>query len=121
MTLKVLIIDDEPLIALDMEASMRAAGFEVVGLGRNADEAVAFIERGGIDVAILDANLRGESAEPVAERLRAAGIAFVAVSGYSSEQLGDWLGDAKLISKPYRDEQLVAEVRRIGDADAGDG
>lgn len=113
MSKNVLIVEDEVLVALDMEEVISQAGFTVVGLARDPDEAMRLIDREHIDVAIVDANLCGQSCAPIALRLRARGVPFVAISGYSADQLGEWLGDALLLNKPLDSDRLVAEIRRL--------
>lgn len=113
MSANILIVEDEPLIALDMEETVTRAGFRVVGVARNTSDALALLEKEQVDAAVLDANLHGESGAPIAERLRSDGIPFVAVSGYSRHQLGDWLGEFPLLGKPYSADRLVAELRKF--------
>lgn len=113
MGANILIIEDEPLIALDMEQTVTAAGFTVVGIVRNTAAALRTLEQEKVDVAILDANLNGQSAAPIAQRLRAEGIPFLAVSGYSRAQLGEWLGAAPLLGKPFAAERLIAEIIQL--------
>ena len=116
MEVRILIVEDEPLVAFDLEATLSDAGFSIVGVAGRSNEALALIGKNNIDVAVLDANLSGESAAPVAEALRQSGVPFVAVSGYSYDQLGSWLGDSPLLSKPYSSERLISEVTRLRQA-----
>jgi DNA-binding response OmpR family regulator len=113
MRRNVLIVEDEPLVAFDMEETVREAGYEVVGPAQDARSALQLIDDHLIDVAILDANLRGWSAAPVAERLRERGVPFVAVSGYSADQLGAWLNGSPLLGKPYAAERLIAVIKEL--------
>lgn len=114
MTTRVLIVEDEPAIAVALAAALETAGFEVASFARTPREAVSALDRDRFDVAVIDANLCGESAEAVADRLRALKIPFVATSGYSTAQLGDWLGDAPLLGKPFRTQELIATLRKVG-------
>jgi DNA-binding response OmpR family regulator len=104
--MRVLIVEDEPFIAIDLQAILSAAGYEVVEIAGSSSAAVAALARGGMDVVILDGNLQGESAAPLAERLRANGVPFLVVSGYAGDQL-EWLGDAHLVGKPFLPQQLL--------------
>lgn len=108
MSLKVLIVEDEASIAMALAAAIAAVGHEVVAVVRTTSEALETIERLHIEVAILDTNLCGESAECVALRLRASNIPFVVVSGYSAAQVGDWIGKVPLLGKPFRTSRLIA-------------
>lgn len=108
---RILVVDDEALIALDVEAMLLAAGFDVVAIARDAAAAHPYLDRGAADLVVLDAVLNGESAAPLAERLRGANIPFVVASGHAARQL-PWLGDAPLVQKPFAAGELIAAVGR---------
>ncbi|NLG77721.1 MAG: response regulator [Xanthomonadaceae bacterium] len=57
--MRVLIVEDEPLIALSLTAELKQAGHEVVGPSRDADEALCLMERQCADLALIDADLQG--------------------------------------------------------------
>jgi DNA-binding response OmpR family regulator len=111
--MKVLIVEDEPVIALDLEATLTQAGFEVVGPAATVAKALALLETIGCDAGVLDANLNGDSAAPVAEALKARSIPFIAVSGYSREQRPAAFADAPFFSKPFVSAELVAALRAL--------
>jgi DNA-binding response OmpR family regulator len=67
MTARVLIVEDDPVIAFEAEAALREAGFEVADLANSVERGLAAIHAGHCDVVVLDANLRGESVEPLTE------------------------------------------------------
>lgn len=106
MKKRVLIVEDEPLIALDVETTLQAAGSNVIGIAGDINAAMKLIESECIDFVVLDAELRGRSAEPVAKLLRQREIPFIVVTGYGSNQL-EWIGDAPHIQKPF-DSQKIA-------------
>ena len=110
---RILIVEDEFLIAMGLRSALRQADFEVVAVASNVNDALSAINRHAPDGVILDANLRGQSAEPVAERLRCAGIPFLVLSGYSNKQIGSWLGSTTLITKPYVADDLVGKVASL--------
>jgi two-component sensor histidine kinase/CheY-like chemotaxis protein len=109
---RVLVVEDEALIAMEIAATLSDAGFEVLGPASSVAQALALIESTGCHAAVLDTNLGAETSEPVALRLRSTKTQFVTVSGYSREQLPVGLRDAPLLNKPLRSEQLVAAIRR---------
>lgn len=115
----VLIVEDEPLVALDIQTVLEDAGLEVAGIAATVEQACEMVGAADLHAAVLDGNLQGESAASVASALREEGIPFLVVSGYLRSQLSDWLGDAPLIRKPYLPHQLVAEIRRLAGHDAG--
>lgn len=113
MSAKILIVEDEPLIALGLEQDLEDDGFEVAGIAETVEKAIRLVEAGGFDAAILDGNLFEKSSRPVAELLIANSIPYVVVTGYSSGQIGDWIKDAPRLSKPYDKNELIAEVRKL--------
>jgi CheY-like chemotaxis protein len=101
--LHLLVVEDEGLIAMDLVAQLTEIGHDVVGVASSVGRALAMIGRlkNDIDCAIVDANLGGESAVPVAEALRCEEIPFVLASGYSTSEL-QRLGFTEVtIRKPY--------------------
>jgi CheY-like chemotaxis protein len=98
----ILIVEDEPLIAMMLEDFLESLGHEVVGTCDTLDGALARVAEGGFDVAILDVQLKGgEPAWPVADRLAAAGTPFVlATGGHVAPPPGPY-ADAPLLAKPY--------------------
>jgi len=81
-TKKVLIVEDEPLIAMMIENFLEALDHEVAGVADTVRSAIEIVSAGGVDVAILDRNLRaGETSVPIAEELERRGIPFVVASG----------------------------------------
>ena len=83
---KVLVVEDEGLVALEIAQVLRAANFEVLGPVRSVAPALSLLEETGCDVAVLDINLGGETSEPIAWRLLANEIPFIALSGYARSQ-----------------------------------
>jgi DNA-binding response OmpR family regulator len=114
--MRVLIVEDEFLIARDICDVLARAGCEVVGMVGSSDEAIALLEDRGCDVAVLDANLKGASAEPVAKWLRARGVPFLVLSGYVGTQLEGELARAPFMAKPFVAAELVSAVRSLRDA-----
>ena len=101
------------MIALTMEDLLVEQGFEVVGVVGKLDKALALIGSVALDAAIVDANLAGVSASPVATALAARGIPFIVLTGYSAEQLDGDLSGAHLMKKPCRPDQLVDTLKSI--------
>ena len=84
---RVLVVEDEPLIAFDVADHLREAGFEVVGPAASVSAALKLLESQGCDLAVLDVNLGRETAAPIADVLATKSLPFVALSGYSNDQL----------------------------------
>lgn len=111
---RVLIVEDEFFIALDIDRQLTDAGFAVTGPAPSVAQALA--AEPDCDVAVLDVNLGGgETSEPVADRLRQSGKAFVVLSGYSDTRL-PWFGEAPMLSKPVAADDLIAAVNGCVDA-----
>jgi DNA-binding response OmpR family regulator len=116
MKKRVLVVEDDALLALDIAHHLQDAGLEVVGPATSVAKALKLVEAIGCDVAVLDVNLGNETAEPVARELRSRGTPFVVLSGYSSEQHPPEFRGAPMLSKPARPGDLVAFLRKsIGD------
>lgn len=109
---RVLVVEDEPLIAMEIAETLSDAGFEVIGPAHSVAQALALIENTGCECAVLDTNLGRETAEPIAVALRSLKVPFISVSGYSREQQPLALRDAPLLAKPLQRDGLVAEIIR---------
>ena len=110
MKRRVLVVEDDALLALDVAEQLREAGLEVVGPATSVAAALRLIDSSGCDVALLDVNLGDETAEPIATELRARGVPFVVLSGYSREQHPPGLHGAPVLLKPARSQELVATL-----------
>lgn len=115
--LKILIAEDEPLIALDIEHTLSSAGAEVKLTARsNAELAVLLeghLQDGSWDAVVLDFQLRDGTTEDVAAAFKEIGLPFVIHSGLSEKirPLAKKL-DAPLVAKPAADGALVAAIIR---------
>ena len=110
---RVLVVEDESLLAETLCDLMQDAGCEPVGPAATVAEALRLIEQGGIDVALLDIRLRRETSFPVAHTLRQRGIPWVFLTSYAQHQLPDDLSDALVVEKPFSPPALVEVVRRL--------
>jgi DNA-binding response OmpR family regulator len=107
MSKRILIVEDDVLLAMDLAEQLEALGFDVVGPCMSVAQALSAYEEEGCDVAVLDINLGKETSEIVAKRLRAEEVPFIVASGYSNEQWPPvFLGEAA-VSKPFQASALV--------------
>ena len=113
MEAKVLIVEDEPIVALEIENILLEAGFEIVGCVGSLNKALAALKDTDCDIAVLDANLRGDSAAPMAMALRERGRPFLFVSGFERAYLPAAFLDEPLLSKPFEPGELIAAVTRL--------
>ncbi|AAK25522.1 HWE histidine kinase domain-containing protein [Caulobacter vibrioides] len=109
--LKVLIVEDSLLLALELEAGLEDAGVEVVGCAAELGEALSMVEL-DFDVAVLDADLNGQSVAPVAEILRSIGRPFVFATGYA-DKAAPMGFDAPIVRKPYNVHQIARAVAGV--------
>ena len=109
--LKVLIVEDSLLLALELEAGLEDAGVEVVGCAAELGEALSMVEQ-DFDVAVLDADLNGQSVAPVAEILRSMGRPFVFATGYA-DKAAPMGFDAPIVRKPYNVHQIARAVAGV--------
>ncbi|MFZ0852854.1 MAG: response regulator [Hyphomicrobiaceae bacterium] len=110
---RILIIEDDPTMAHDIQDFLIEAGFEIAGVAGKLEKALALIESGACDAAIVDANLAGVSASPAALALAARGLPFIVLSGYSREQVQGAFPAALFIQKPCRPAQLIQALNTI--------
>ena len=101
-----LIVEDEPLIAMMLEDFLDALGHRVVATAETLDQADAAVAAGGFDLAILDVNLKGENVWPVATRLSENGIPFVLATGGHVDPPPAQFRDCPLLEKPYTLERV---------------
>lgn len=108
----VLVVEDEPVVAMYLEDLLEALGCETIGPASRLADGLALAEEGGFDIAILDINLGGERSTPIAEALRERGVPFAFASGYGSPPEG--FGETvPMIEKPYREAQVADALERL--------
>ena len=105
---RVLLVEDEMLIALDTEEFLAEAGYTVIGPAMSVGEAQRLAEGETLDAAVLDVNLGGTYVWPLAEQLFARGVPFVLLTGFgSSLVVPPDLQRAPRLGKPFRREALL--------------
>lgn len=110
---RILVIEDEPLVSMDIETCLAESGSIVVGPANNVKRARQLIESESFDGALVDANLAGEPVDELANALVARGIPFVFLTGYGRDSLPAAFRDTGIIGKPYTREQLVAAAGQM--------
>lgn len=110
---RILLIEDEPILAFALEEYLIEAGFEIAGVAGRLETALAIIDSGVFDAVILDANLAGVSAAPAATALRARGLPFIVISGYSSDQQHGAFQGALCLQKPCQPTDLVRALYSV--------
>src|SRR4029453_621130 len=110
---RVLVVEDESLLAETLCDLMRDAGCETVGPAATGAAAARLIDKASIDVAVLDIQLAREMSFPVAYALRRRGIPLLFLTSYQQRNLPKDLGDAILAEKPFSAPLLIEIVRRL--------
>lgn len=109
----VLIVEDELLIAMELEDTLRRAGFHVCACVGALEKALVAARIANFDVAVLDCNLRGESVAPVAAVLEEMCKPFVFVSGYGRAYLPSHYGGRPLVQKPFEPSVLIGVLENL--------
>jgi two-component SAPR family response regulator len=112
----VLVVEDEFMVALDIQAMLKSNGYRVLGPAGTVDAALRLLAHEQPDLAVLDVNLNGHPVVPVARRLRSLEIPFVLVSAYVSFDFDDSevLAEVENVGKPFTERQLLAALGRLG-------
>jgi CheY-like chemotaxis protein len=112
--LRVLIVEDELIIAMELENLLGRLGCVVLEAAPTVKRALRAVGHQEADVAVIDMNLQGERATPVAEALQEQGVPFVLVTGYGSERLPEKaLQDAPCLRKPVNGNQLASAIYEV--------
>jgi two-component system, response regulator PdtaR len=113
----VLIVEDDFIVAFDMQALLEEQGAKVAGPATNFDEARAVIAAEGarLRIAVLDVNINGQYVFPIAEELRRAGIPFVFATAYADDDrlFPLELRDVPRLAKPVLPNVLIGHLKRL--------
>jgi PAS domain S-box-containing protein len=108
---RVMIVEDEMLVALDLQEQLRSLGYAVVGPYGRLSEAIEGAAAESIDFAILDLNLNGEMTYDLAEQLQKRGVPIVFTTGYESEAIKSRLGNCRVLNKPVVKDALESVLK----------
>ncbi len=104
---RILVIEDEALIARQVVDLLAAAGYAVVGPAFGLEEALALAHSDDLNAAIVDVNLSGTWSDAVADALRERGVPFIVLTGYADSALSVAFRGAPTVEKPFDDEMLL--------------
>lgn len=108
--LKVLIVEDESLVAMLIEDVVTDLGHDVVAIAGRLEQGIELAGRLAVDIAIVDLNLNGQRTFPIAEILKSRGIPIVFATGYGvSGVTEEWRG-APVLQKPFQPRDLEAAI-----------
>lgn len=109
---RILIVEDEPIVAMCLEDMLECLGCQVVGTAARLSEGLKLADETEMDAAILDVNLGLDRSYPIADRLLARSIPFVFATGYGRAEYAA-LPNAALIEKPYTMRQVGAVLEGL--------
>lgn len=109
---RLLLVEDEPMIAFALEDMVVELGYTVVGPAFRLSDALELAGREQFEAAVLDVNLNDLQSFPVADLLESRGIPFLFATGYAESGVG-WSGKAGVIAKPYSRDQLARALRAL--------
>jgi DNA-binding response OmpR family regulator len=109
------VVEDEPIIAMEIEFTLSDAGFQVVGPVMSVAVALECIHAEPPHAAVLDVSLRGERVTPVAEMLRLLNVPYVLTSAYQASDLAGEpaLAQARNLGKPTPSIELVRVLQDL--------
>lgn len=108
---RVLIVEDEILVAMLLEDMLRDLGCQIVATTARQAEALSVIAGETVDAAILDVDLAGEPSFPIAEALAAKAIPYVFSTGYAAADLPADFRSAPVLPKPFGSADLTAVLK----------
>ena len=111
----ILLVEDDPLLAMDVEAVLQAAGYRIMGSAATTAEAMEILHEETPDLAVLDLNLGAEMSFPVFDYLARIGAPFVVLSGHSPETIPIRHAQHAFLQKPYDPRNLLQTIRALLD------
>jgi len=105
--LRVIVVEDETLVAILLEDMLGELGCEVLGTAQRIAKALDLVGQTTPDAAVLDVNIAGDEVYPVAAALAARDIPFVFATGYGARGLNDTWRDRPIVQKPFQIDHLA--------------
>ncbi len=110
--IRLLIVEEDPLIALHIETTLEDAGAVIAGSARTVAQALAVIDETSMDAAVLDYRLETETSARVVDRLTALGVPFLFHTSSGSTPSANYPG-ITIVDKPSRPTQLIAAIKTL--------
>jgi len=111
--LRVLVIEDEAVIAEQIKWFLEDAGMIVAGSFGNLADALAGAVNGEFEVALIDINLGGEDSYAVVDKLVERGIPFILMSGYIPDELPAAYAAHPSLTKPFEPQALLDIIKQV--------
>lgn len=108
---RVLIVEDDPFIALALEETLHDFGMIIVGVGRSITQAKALAENTVFEIAVLDVNVGHETIDSVADTVAARDLPFVFTTGHGRAGLPEAHRDRAIVEKPFYVDEILRTLR----------
>lgn len=110
---RILIVEDEMMIAMLLEDLLKSSGYKVVGPASRVNNALGLASSEPIDAGILDLNVAGEEVYPVADALAARGVPFLFITGYKASAISQKYRERPTLQKPFNPQVLKETLRAL--------
>jgi CheY-like chemotaxis protein len=110
---RVLVVEDEMMVAWLLEDMLGDLGYAVVGPASRVDQALALLDAEIVDAAVLDVNLNGQKSYPVAAALVARRVPFVFSTGYHKDSLTQGYQEFPALQKPFERAKLADALAKL--------
>jgi DNA-binding response OmpR family regulator len=111
--IKALVVEDDAILANVVDDMLRELGFVDIAHASSVEAALAALDKDQPHFVLLDANLRGAHAHPVARALREAGVPVIVTTGYSPNDLPPSLAAETILHKPFNTNALMQRIRDV--------
>jgi len=111
--LRILVVEDEALVAMLMEDTLEELGHEVSAVASRLHDARELARTGDFDLAILDVNLDGRPSYPIAQALKERGIPFAFATGYGNKGLDQSFVGIPTLAKPFVGDDVARLIREM--------
>ncbi len=108
--LRVLVVEDEALVALQIEDMLTELGCAVIGPASRVGQALELLDGEPVEVAVLDLNIAGELVYPVADELGNRGLPYIFVTGYGTSGLTEPYRSRPVLEKPFARRELLRAI-----------
>ncbi len=110
---RILVIEDEPVVAIALQDMLESLGYEVVGPALRLAAAHTLAETEPLDAAILDVNMGDGDSYEVARFLRSRGVPYIFATGYGRAGLEPGHEDVEVLQKPYHEGQIAHALEAV--------
>jgi AmiR/NasT family two-component response regulator len=118
---RVLVLEDELLIAMELQALLEEQGCEVIGPVSNCEAVLELMRSKNVDAAILDLFVEGERCDRVADELFAKGVPLAIATGADAELVDYRYDKSPIINKPYGSSDVIGLLRQLLGPEGGEG